>query len=615
MTRTIRLLVSVASVLAVLFHHPGSDMHALATPAAADYTVVPDWLRLPQGRDQLGNMHGDVAVSSTGDVYVSVQDPQAGLQVYAPDGRFLRNVPDAPADLHGFVIRRQPDGEFIFGPTLRGQTIVKMTLEGKVVMTIPASAIPDEFKVRNARSGQLGVLLTGMDVAPNGDLYVTDGYASDYIHRFDKAGKYLNSFGGKKEPYNFSTLHKLAIDTRFQPARIIACDRANNRVVHLSLYGDSDRSRRQGSAAAGGRHDIRRLCHCWGIEGPGHDSRQNRPGGDQARNQHRAGSRRQPAQARAMAVRASWSHRTASRQRSRRLCSSPNSTCSAGFIGSTGSRHQSGTYSGQRRQTSERRRPQWQRNSGYSQAWPWSWLAAAAPKRRPASCRTPEGAGHGELDSGPGTGMNAFFGQALIAGAKSGHGGTSPASPARSTTSSGRRKTTSASPNRPSAGNSRTRRSMATKRGTLDPRSCSQLAAAEGRQLHIWLTPHGFVKGALAAGNATLTEAGGTNVISYTALDKYKLVGTLDAQNLVTKVETKVANPVLGDTDLVATYLGLQGFQRREVSTKILIAQGGFPIWDLAISNVTPNAPLDLAVLHRRQRHGSTRANGQHENR
>ena len=186
----------------------------------------------------MGNQHGDVAVSSKGEVYVSVQDPQAGLQVYAPDGRFLRNVPNAPPDFHGFVIRRQADGEFIFGVRLREQTIVKMTLDGQVVMTIPASAIPDEFKVRNARSNQLALALTGMDVAPNGDLYVTDGYASDYIHRFDRTGKYLKSFGGKKEPYNFSTLHKLAIDTRFQPARLIACDRANNRVVHLSLDGD-----------------------------------------------------------------------------------------------------------------------------------------------------------------------------------------------------------------------------------------------------------------------------------------------------------------------------------------------------------------------------------------
>jgi hypothetical protein len=206
--------------------------------ASVDFKTVPDWLKLPEGRPALGNQHGDVAVSSKGEVYVSVQDPQAGLQVYAPDGRFLRNVPDAPSDFHGFVIRTQPDGEFIFGSRLREQTIVKMTLDGKVVMTIPASAVPDQFKNRNARSGQLALALTGLDVAPNGDLYVTDGYASDYIHRFDRTGKYLTSFGGKKEPYNFSTLHKLAMDTRFQPVRIIACDRANNRVVHLSLNGD-----------------------------------------------------------------------------------------------------------------------------------------------------------------------------------------------------------------------------------------------------------------------------------------------------------------------------------------------------------------------------------------
>jgi hypothetical protein len=210
----------------------------LATATAAtEYTAVPGWLKLPQGRAQLGNQHGDVAVSSAGEVYVSVQDPQAGLQVFSPDGTFLRNVPGAPSDFHGFVIKKQADGEFIYGATLRGQTIAKMTLEGTIVMTIGSSAIPDQYKVRNARSNQLALLMTGLDVAPNGDLYVADGYASDYIHRFDKTGKYIASFGGKQAPYSFNTLHKLAIDTRFEPARLIACDRANNRVVHLSLEG------------------------------------------------------------------------------------------------------------------------------------------------------------------------------------------------------------------------------------------------------------------------------------------------------------------------------------------------------------------------------------------
>ena len=205
--------------------------------AAGDYTVAPNWLKLPDGRMQLGNQHGDLAVSSAGEVYVSVQDPAAGLQVFSPEGKFLRNVNGAPSDFHGFVIHKETGGEFIYGATLRGQTIVKMTLEGNIVMTIGSSAIPDQYKIRNARSNQLALLLTGLDVAPNGDIYVADGYASDYIHRFDKTGKYLASFGGKNAPYSFNTLHKLAIDTRFTPARLIACDRANNRVVHLSLDG------------------------------------------------------------------------------------------------------------------------------------------------------------------------------------------------------------------------------------------------------------------------------------------------------------------------------------------------------------------------------------------
>ncbi len=112
-------------------------------------------------------------------------------------------------------------------------TIYKLTPGGDAVLKIPGSAIPDEFK----RKGTLR--LTAMDVAPDGDLYVVDGYANDYVHHFDASGKYIKSFGGRgKAPYNFNTLHKIGIDTRLSPPRIIGTDRANMRVVHLSLDGD-----------------------------------------------------------------------------------------------------------------------------------------------------------------------------------------------------------------------------------------------------------------------------------------------------------------------------------------------------------------------------------------
>jgi hypothetical protein len=114
------------------------------------------------------------------------------------------------------------------------------------------------------------------------------------------------------------------------------------------------------------------------------------------------------------------------------------------------------------------------------------------------------------------------------------------------------------------------------------------LSPADERQLHIWLTPHGFLKGALAAGDATLTEGEGYNMVSFTALGKYKLDGTIDGESHVTRVETTIPNPVLGDTKLAANYSAYRDFNGIQFPGKIQIDQGGFPLWDLNITTVTP---------------------------
>ena len=212
-------------------------LNALPGSAKDSWETQPNWLVLASGKEKLGNMHGDIAASSNGDLFVSVGDAKAGLQVYGDDGAWKRNIPNAPSDLHGFVIRTEGTKEFIYGVRVGGGEILKMTLKGKTVLKIPASSIPDDFK-RKGKDGKPFVRLTGADVAKNGDIFVTDGYSSDHIHRFNKNGKYLNSFGGKNAPYGFKTLHKLVLDHRFEPARIIGMDRANNRVVHMSLSGD-----------------------------------------------------------------------------------------------------------------------------------------------------------------------------------------------------------------------------------------------------------------------------------------------------------------------------------------------------------------------------------------
>jgi len=248
--RHLRLLAPALAggvAAAVILALPGlpesrrSEPAPTPAPEAAPptWTIGPDPLKLPAGMTSMGNQHGDVAVASNGDVYVSLmQGLRSGVQVYSADGAYLRNVKNAPTDFHGFVIHEGADGEFLYGPQLNAGKIVKLTLEGDVVLTIPGESIPKDYWQVNPKNQQAALRLTGCAVAPNGDIFVTDGYASDRVHRFDAKGEYLATFGGKAAPYNFKTLHKIAIDNRFDPPRLVGTDRANNRVVHLSLEGD-----------------------------------------------------------------------------------------------------------------------------------------------------------------------------------------------------------------------------------------------------------------------------------------------------------------------------------------------------------------------------------------
>lgn len=205
----------------------------------SSWEPVADWLSLPDGMEQMGASHGDVAVSENGDVYVSLTGGlRAGIQVYGADGNYLRNVEGAPKDFHGFVIHKDADSvEYIYGPRLTTGEILKLKLDGTVVMTIPASAIPEELWKKN-KAGKPALRLTACDVAPNGDIFVTDGYSSDLVHHFNAAGQYQATFGGKAEPYNFQTLHKIAVDTRFDPVRIVGVSRTDGRVVHMSTDGE-----------------------------------------------------------------------------------------------------------------------------------------------------------------------------------------------------------------------------------------------------------------------------------------------------------------------------------------------------------------------------------------
>ena len=199
--------------------------------AGVTYTLTPDFISPPPGKATIGDGHGEIRVDSAGLIYISVQgQAEGGLQVYSPEGKYLRHLAGTPGSLHGFVIHKEEAGEFIYAAVLGEGRVLKMTLDGKTVLEIPKASFP-------AEQAAAGLSLTNCDVAPNGDIYVVDGYGKDWIFVFDKAGKFKTVFGGRGEPLKLQNTHKIFIDPRFSPARILACDRGNNRILHLDLDG------------------------------------------------------------------------------------------------------------------------------------------------------------------------------------------------------------------------------------------------------------------------------------------------------------------------------------------------------------------------------------------
>src|SRR5262245_35556176 len=127
----------------------------------------------------------------------------------------------------------------------------------------------------------------------------------------------------------------------------------------------------------------------------------------------------------------------------------------------------------------------------------------------------------------------------------------------------------------------------------------------ENGSLNLWLTPHGFLKGAAANGRATISGARGKKkLVSFTAFNKYTVTGTINEQNLVEHVETRIDVGFTGDTLIEGIYSDYKDFAGVKFPMHIIQQQGGYPILDITVGSVEPNNSAALEFRGNPQRGG-----------
>ncbi len=210
----------------------------MATVGSGDfvYEVVDDWAKTPEGW-AIGQ--AEPACDSRDRVYIFNRSDHP-LMVFDRDGNFQGEWGrEYLTDAHGIYISGE---DHVYLPVRESHAIVKCTLDGKPLMTMgvwdapsdTGGARPDGTMWKAAGPFNR---CTDIALAPNGDLFVSDGYANSRVHKFSPEGRLLHSWGrpGKRGPGEFHIPHGIWVHW---DGRVMVCDRENNRIQLFTGDGE-----------------------------------------------------------------------------------------------------------------------------------------------------------------------------------------------------------------------------------------------------------------------------------------------------------------------------------------------------------------------------------------
>ena len=198
------------------------------------YRVDQKWSKADPTKTPVNDCH-EMVQTSDGRLFMITNHKKNNILIYDKSGALLDAWTLGFGSGHGLTLSKEADGkEYLFATDTSGK-VVKTTLDGKVLLELPHPASCGAYKKSDLYSP------TETAVGPNGDIYVADGYGSQWILRFDKDGKFISKFGGKSsQPTSlgkFLQAHGVALDTRGPEPLLVCTARIRNEFHWFTLEG------------------------------------------------------------------------------------------------------------------------------------------------------------------------------------------------------------------------------------------------------------------------------------------------------------------------------------------------------------------------------------------
>ncbi|WP_282163246.1 6-bladed beta-propeller [Ulvibacterium marinum] len=198
------------------------------------YRLEKEWGDLNPEKYPVNNCH-EMVMNSQGRLYMLTDHPKNNILVYDTSGKLLDHWTLELPGAHGLTIHDEGGDEYLYITDPGLGRVIKSTLDGKIVMELDHPSRIGAYDEKSAFRP------TEAAIGPNGDIYVADGYGSQFILQYDAKGKFIRKFGGDSflQESKFKQAHGVALDTRNPGNPTLICSaRIKNSFKRFSLDGE-----------------------------------------------------------------------------------------------------------------------------------------------------------------------------------------------------------------------------------------------------------------------------------------------------------------------------------------------------------------------------------------
>jgi len=196
------------------------------------YRIDTKWSKADAAKFPVKDCH-EMVQDKLGRIILLTNETKNNVLIYDRSGKLLSSWGTEYPGAHGLTLFNENGDDHLFICDNNRHHVFKTTVDGKVLLTLNYPKETGQYSKEDE------YIPTETAIAPNGDIYVADGYGKDFIIQYDRQGNYIRHFGGRGDGDQFLlNAHGVCIDNRdaANPCLVVT-SRVQNAFKRYSLDG------------------------------------------------------------------------------------------------------------------------------------------------------------------------------------------------------------------------------------------------------------------------------------------------------------------------------------------------------------------------------------------